>query len=370
MKRILLLSLVISFLVSCEILNDSIPTISKDITTKYLLDGIANGNLDLYLHGAQVFRYKGQPGTEAILIGNPDLSKYENCFIMHVATGTTQSTTVSSAIIKLDGLEVLNTSDFSKNTGSYIFEVCNITSTSSLSVEVRGEPGSYIDIWIEGKLKPVIPIDGLLLYFPFSEEDINLENGTVLDRSGNNNDGILYGPTNLNILDRHDEAKSCLHFDGNDYIQIPNDIVLTKNLTFSCWAKRSDKGPRTIISKRNGQWGDPGNNCYQYGFSEAEGGQLLAWLWGTNTSVELTSIDINTNDWTHIAVTYDGSMVKFYIDGEMKANYPNSGNLQNYSHQTRIGDDWWHNYFLGDLDEIRVYSRALNDQEIKLLAKE
>lgn len=53
----------------------------------------------------------------------------------------------------MDGLEVLNTSDFSKNAGQFTFEVCNLTPTSVMNVEVRGEPGLYLDVWIEGKLK-------------------------------------------------------------------------------------------------------------------------------------------------------------------------------------------------------------------------
>ena len=149
MKRILLVFVGISFLFSCELENGSLTTISKEITSQYLL----NGNLDIYIQNNQIFRYTGKPGIESIPIGNADLSKYEQCFILYVATGTTPETTVSSVIIKLDGLDVLNTSDFSKNMGQYTFEVCNLIQTSVITVEVRGQPGSYVNIWIEGKQK-------------------------------------------------------------------------------------------------------------------------------------------------------------------------------------------------------------------------
>jgi uncharacterized protein (TIGR02145 family) len=153
MKRMLLFIAGMSFLVSCEL--DT--SIRNEITSDYLL----NGTLDVYLQNNQIFRYKGKPGIVTIPIGNPDLSKYESCFVLHVATGTTTATIVSSAIIKLDGLDVLNTSDFSKNAGQFTFEICNLTPTSAITVEVRGEPNSYVDIWIEGKLKSsVTDIDG------------------------------------------------------------------------------------------------------------------------------------------------------------------------------------------------------------------
>ena len=157
MKRILLIVACVSLLYSCEYLNGP-TTINQEITSQYLLDG----NLDVYLSNNQIFRYKGKPGNVAIPVGNENLSNYENCFILYVASGTTQETIVSSASIKLDGIDVLNTSDFSKNMGQYSFEVCNLSPTSELTIEIMGQPGSFLDIWIEGKLKAltVTDIDG------------------------------------------------------------------------------------------------------------------------------------------------------------------------------------------------------------------
>lgn len=154
MKRLLLFIVGMSLLFSCEYLNGP-TTINKEITAEYLLQG----NLDVYLSNNQVFRYKGKPGIENIKIGNDNLSDFQDCFKMYIASGTTPATTVSSAIIKLDGLDVLNTSDFSKNFGEHMFEICNLTSTSVITVEVRGEPGSFIEIWIEGKKKELTVTD-------------------------------------------------------------------------------------------------------------------------------------------------------------------------------------------------------------------
>jgi uncharacterized protein (TIGR02145 family) len=155
MKRTLLFFACASILFSCELENGNLTTINREISSQYLL----NGNLDVYLTNNQIFRYKGKPGIVTIPIGTSDLSKYEDCFVLHIATGTTTATIVSSAILKLDGLDVLNTSDFSKNAVQYSFEVCNLTQESVLTVEVRGEPGSYLDIWIEGKLKGLTVTD-------------------------------------------------------------------------------------------------------------------------------------------------------------------------------------------------------------------
>ena len=144
---------------SCQEDGDFFPTISSEVTTEYLL----NGDLVVYLQNELVFRYKGKPGITTIQIGKDNLSDYENCFILYVASGAESLGTVSSAVIKLAGQQVLNTSDFSNKEIQHDFEVCNLTEQSILEVEIKGEPGSYLDIWMEGKLKnigSVTDIDG------------------------------------------------------------------------------------------------------------------------------------------------------------------------------------------------------------------
>lgn len=152
-----ILSVVLIF--SCQEYSDLFPTISSEVTTDYLL----NEDLVVYLQNEQVFRYKGKPGITTIQIGKNNLSDFENCFILYVASGAESLGAVPSVVIKLDGQQILNTSDFSNKEVQHDFEVCNLTEQSILEVEIRGEPGSYLDIWMEGKLKnigSVTDIDG------------------------------------------------------------------------------------------------------------------------------------------------------------------------------------------------------------------
>ena len=149
MKKILsVLSLIVIFS-ACDNEEDLfLTTIFDEITTDYLLQG----DLDVYIQGEQVFRQKGKPGIDSIPIGRENLDDYENCFVLYISNGSESVGTVSSANINLDGQELLNTSDFSGEGVLYDFEVCNLTNQSVLVVEVRGEPGSYIEIWMEGIL--------------------------------------------------------------------------------------------------------------------------------------------------------------------------------------------------------------------------
>ena len=137
-------------LISCQEDDGLFTTINTEITSEYLL----NGDLDLYISNNQIFRYKGKPGIQAIELGNNDLTDFEDCFVLYISKGNDPLNNISKAIIKLDGVEILNF-DFSNGVGIYDFEICNITQQSILEVELRGEPGSYLDIWIEGKKKNI-----------------------------------------------------------------------------------------------------------------------------------------------------------------------------------------------------------------------
>jgi uncharacterized protein (TIGR02145 family) len=140
---------------SCQDDIGLLPSIKNEITIDYLL----NGNLDVYLQNNQIFRLKGKPGIVNIPLGLNNLSDYEDCFILYVASGSGSVGTVASAIIKLDGQIVMNTSDFDNISSIHKFEVCNLSSQSILEVEVRGTPGSFLDIWIEGKRKGLTVTD-------------------------------------------------------------------------------------------------------------------------------------------------------------------------------------------------------------------
>jgi len=138
------------YLSSCEL------TVDKDITSDYLVNGIANGKLDPYLSHNQVFRYKGTPGVNTIPVGLSNLADYEKCFVLYISSGPDPATTASSASVKLDGITVLAPIDFDNKPVSFKFEICDLTPQSLLEVEVKGTPGSFIDLWIEGKLSTTV----------------------------------------------------------------------------------------------------------------------------------------------------------------------------------------------------------------------
>jgi len=81
---------------------------------------------------------------------------------------------------------------------------------------------------------------------------------------------------------------------------------------------------------------------------------------------------VTAGQWMHIAGVYTGTSVDLYVDGELLASEPSSGKLvQPENNRLFIGtkspqapgDDAWN----GRLDEVAIFNKALNADEIKLV---
>jgi hypothetical protein len=72
------------------------------------------------------------------------------------------------------------------------------------------------------------------------------------------------------------------------------------------------------------------------------------------------------NRWTHLAMTYDGSAVKLWVDGVQAATRPVIGAMPVSDLPLRIGGNRiWREWFKGRIDEVRVYPRALSQAEVQ-----
>ena len=74
---------------------------------------------------------------------------------------------------------------------------------------------------------------------------------------------------------------------------------------------------------------------------------------------------ITQNAWHHLAMTYDGSLIKGYANGEFKESKPQSGLIRSTTKSTGIGQYGNAYWFKGIIDEVACYNRALTEKEIK-----
>ncbi len=92
---------------------------------------------------------------------------------------------------------------------------------------------------------------------------------------------------------------------------------------------------------------------------------------GSSVMNSVTALTVST--WHYVAATYDGSTQNIYIDGQLDASTPASGNVANgagtlgFAHNAGLAALYSFDaeYFAGDLDEIRWYSRALSGSEVE-----
>ena len=75
---------------------------------------------------------------------------------------------------------------------------------------------------------------------------------------------------------------------------------------------------------------------------------------------------LSMRTWTHLAVTYDGSRLRFYVNGVRVATVRKSGTLASSSAPLKIGGLGARGrYFRGLIDEVRVYNVARSQGQIR-----
>ncbi|HWL32781.1 MAG TPA: LamG domain-containing protein, partial [Gaiellaceae bacterium] len=85
---------------------------------------------------------------------------------------------------------------------------------------------------------------------------------------------------------------------------------------------------------------------------------------GERNAVGSASLPLNA--WSHLATTYDGSVVRLYVNGAQAGSLPFSGSMAASTGPLRIGGNGvWAEWFAGLIDEVRIYNRALTASEIQ-----
>ena len=79
-----------------------------------------------------------------------------------------------------------------------------------------------------------------------------------------------------------------------------------------------------------------------------------------------TAVDYTLEEWHHVAVTFSEGDVKLYIDGAVEGEGTVPSPLAGNDLTLRVAaDSDGQSLFLGIIDEVRVYDRALNEDEIE-----
>jgi hypothetical protein len=203
-------------------------------------------------------------------------------------------------------------------------------------------------------------MDGLVGWWTFDEGT----GSVAADSSGNGNDGTLHGPVEWTADGR---VNGALKFTGPyNYVLVPSDPTLnpTQQITIAAWINPSWTGNNRILQKSTE---GPDN---QYRFLK-EGGNNIRVHLPPAANFEVTGKLPPNGEWTHLAATYDHSMIRVYFDAELQGETAFSQNLDTSDGPLFIGTKWSQapagDEFNGILDDVRIYNRALTQRELQIL---
>jgi hypothetical protein len=197
----------------------------------------------------------------------------------------------------------------------------------------------------------------------------------------NNNATIVVNNNNMTDLR---PAGNYLTLSGSNFTDILNDSSLQlTNFTVSLWFRTSnsnmsilednsnDTANRFIAVKTGLGKDSPGHNL-NYGIWMTPRGKLSAGFEDINGTDHYVQSPQKYNDsrWHNALVTFDGSLLRLYIDGFQVAENvlpPERAAPDNSSARTlRLGANALYDkhFFIGNIDEVRVWNRALTSIEV------
>ncbi|WKZ29719.1 MAG: DUF2341 domain-containing protein [Candidatus Dojkabacteria bacterium] len=208
-------------------------------------------------------------------------------------------------------------------------------------------------------------------YWKFDRGEGNIAH----DYSGNAFHGTLMNmdPANDWLAASNCKFNACLDFDGsNDYISVPDDNALdfTSTMSISMWIYQRSaiaNGYRIVDKGTAGL--DNGLNFDTYNGVNGRGLRLCG-AGGCYTA----SGQRELNRWYHVALVFNNGTLQFYIDGKLDTSttttnpvlFTNNLDLRiGAAHVGCSGACGNTEYFNGRMDDVRIYSYPLTENDIK-----
>jgi len=183
---------------------------------------------------------------------------------------------------------------------------------------------------------------------------------TVADVSGRGHNGFFAEGTPEWVEGMFGNA---LRFNGSNKVEVPDhaDFHLTDAVSIALWAKpEADVQPpyaKFFCKQKSVE--------YPYGIQYRASGQTLRATVYASARFDTSDIPNFVGEWAHLCMTYDGSAVILYKDGEEVGRKAASGKLQQNDLSLSIGGRLEStDNFVGIIDDVRLFSHALTKAEI------
>ena len=232
---------------------------------------------------------------------------------------------------------------------------CSYSQTANVTAVLNGSTvGTSLALMQATTTGGGTPAAGLVAAYSFNEGS----GTTVADSSGNGNNGTVQGATWA--TGRYGTA---LNFNGSSsMVNIPDaaSLHLTSGMTLEAWVNPASVGSNwtDVIYKANDNY-----------FMEATSDQTVpagGITVGTAGPLAYGASNLAASAWTHIALTYDGTAVRFFVNGAQVSSTAQTGSIASSTNPLQIGgDSLYGQYFSGLIDEVRIYNTALTAAQIQ-----
>lgn len=214
-------------------------------------------------------------------------------------------------------------------------------------------------------------LDDCVLLMHFEEAGWSMKAGEVKDSSGFGNHGTASASTITTSGPAQGKFGRAAKLDGSGAIVVPDAASLHAGaaLTVAAWiypTTITGNGPG-IVSKRRGFGSDTAFALFLYDTPVT----FFADVQGEDDRFHGAVVFL-PNVWHHVALVYDGSLEqadrsRLYVDGQLDAvGGEHAAQIEPYTSDLSIGDlPAGGDRFIGLIDEVAVWTRALGPSEIQ-----
>jgi hypothetical protein len=262
------------------------------------------------------------PNTES------DLEKYN-------VYSTTDTTAGFSLLASVNKPDTIYTHTGLTNGTTYYYKIT--------AVDSAGNESGFSDV-VSATPSASDLLNGLIAYYTLG--------GDAIDASGNNYHGTINGATETS-----GKLGNAMSFSGgSDNIKLPQFSV-GNTFTFSAWYKINNipQAQHKVISED-----------YIVDVFANSDGNMYANVGNGSTWGQSVGYRFALNEWEFVTVTYNGSMLKIYKNGQLKGSVNNSKYVTNWLIDigNRYGAESSTYGMNGAIDEVAIYNRVLSQTEI------
>lgn len=195
---------------------------------------------------------------------------------------------------------------------------------------------------------------------------------TIYDSSGNGISGSLVAsPVWISSTVDPLRFKSALNFDGlTQNINISGssltNFIASAGYTISVWVRVSQYQPNGGISGCCGSriaYDNSGDGGFDW---RIWNNGVVSFYRPTTWCAAASSVTVPLNQWVHLVATYNNQQVYLYMNSNQIAQ-TNTCNFLDSTGILRFNNPGGNHGLFGDMDDLRIYNRALSAQEVSAL---